>query len=191
MSAYRTNSSNDLAFAGGTTFASTGRQSRVEKEVLSLFDGLRDPTLPYLSSFGLPVPDGEEVTQELFLAPLRQMGKPRDNLRRWVFRVAHNLARNGGKRIRDLEASRHSSTSTGGELDTAWNPEERLSAKQRQKRLLAIFRALPEKGRYCLKLRAEGLRYRERATALDMSLGAVSLAWALSQMIDPDGMSHE
>jgi RNA polymerase sigma-70 factor (ECF subfamily) len=40
----------------------------------------------------------------------------------------------------------------------------------------AVLRALPEQDRCCLYLRAEGLRYREIAAALGMSLGAVSIA---------------
>jgi len=39
---------------------------------------------------------------------------------------------------------------------------------------------LPEQSRRCLFLRAEGLRYREIAQVLDMSLGAVSLSLARS-----------
>jgi DNA-directed RNA polymerase specialized sigma24 family protein len=35
--------------------------------------------------------------------------------------------------------------------------------------------ALPEQNRWCLYLRAEGLRYREIAEVLDISLGSVSL----------------
>ena len=40
---------------------------------------------------------------------------------------------------------------------------------------MAILQALPEQNRWCLYLRAEGLRYREIAEVLDMSLGSVSL----------------
>jgi RNA polymerase sigma-70 factor, ECF subfamily len=40
----------------------------------------------------------------------------------------------------------------------------------------AVLRALPEQDRCCLSLRAEGLRYREIAAALGISLGAVSIA---------------
>jgi RNA polymerase sigma-70 factor (ECF subfamily) len=39
-----------------------------------------------------------------------------------------------------------------------------------------VVQALPEQDRRCLFLRAEGLRYREIAAILDMSLGAVSLS---------------
>jgi RNA polymerase sigma-70 factor (ECF subfamily) len=43
-------------------------------------------------------------------------------------------------------------------------------------RLAAVLRALPERDRRCLTLRAEGLRYREIAGTLAISLGAVSLS---------------
>ena len=43
-------------------------------------------------------------------------------------------------------------------------------------RLRAVLRALPEPDQHCLRLRAEGLRYREIAEVLGMSLGAVSIS---------------
>src|SRR5215469_4681171 len=65
----------------------------LEKEVTSLFDDMRTPVLRYLSSFGLSPDDSEEVLQEVFLSLFLHLrsGKPRSNLRGWVFRVAHNL----------------------------------------------------------------------------------------------------
>jgi RNA polymerase sigma-70 factor (ECF subfamily) len=51
---------------------------------------------------------------------------------------------------------------------------------QTQQRLQAVVRALPEQDRLCLFLRAEGLRYREIAGILDVSLGAVSISLARS-----------
>jgi RNA polymerase sigma-70 factor (ECF subfamily) len=41
---------------------------------------------------------------------------------------------------------------------------------------MAVVEALPDLDRRCLVLRAEGLRYREIAGVLDISLGAVSLS---------------
>jgi RNA polymerase sigma-70 factor (ECF subfamily) len=46
--------------------------------------------------------------------------------------------------------------------------------------LQAVLRALPEQDRCCLHLRAEGLRYREIASVLGISLGSVSIALARS-----------
>jgi len=65
-------------------------------------------------------------------------------------------------------------------VDPSPNPEARLVNSQTQERLLAVLRALPEPARMCLSLRAEGLRYREIAQVLGMSLGAVSLSVARS-----------
>jgi RNA polymerase sigma-70 factor (ECF subfamily) len=60
------------------------------------------------------------------------------------------------------------------QLDMGPNPEELAAGKQRQKRLRAVVRALPEQDRRCLYLRADGLRYREITDVLGMSLGAVA-----------------
>src|SRR5262245_26148040 len=72
--------------------APTGN-TRLEQEVVGLFDEFRGPLLRYLLSLGLPVHDGEEIIQETFLALFRHLraGKDRRNLRGWLFRVAHNL----------------------------------------------------------------------------------------------------
>ena len=58
--------------------------------------------------------------------------------------------------------------------DTAQDPEAILLQRQRRQRLQAIVEALPERDRQCLFLRAEGLRYREIAQTLGVSLGAVA-----------------
>src|SRR5262245_3102044 len=72
---------------------SAGEGSSLEQEVTALFDDLRRPVLRYLSSLGLELQDGEEVVQEVFLSLFLHLrdGKPRSNLRGWIFRVAHNL----------------------------------------------------------------------------------------------------
>jgi RNA polymerase sigma-70 factor (ECF subfamily) len=51
-------------------------------------------------------------------------------------------------------------------------------------RLRAVFEALPKQEQRCLHLRAEGLKYRDIARVLDISLGAVStsLSRALARM---------
>ena len=63
-------------------------------EVTELFEQLRNPLFRYLLSLGLSTQDGEEVIQEAFLALFQHLksGKPRDNLRGWIFRVGHNQA---------------------------------------------------------------------------------------------------
>jgi RNA polymerase sigma-70 factor (ECF subfamily) len=70
------------------------------------------------------------------------------------------------------------------------NPEERLISNQRQGRLLAVVSALPEQDRLCFRLRAEGLRYREIAEVLGISLGSVSvsLTRSLARLMRADGV---
>lgn len=58
--------------------------------------------------------------------------------------------------------------------------EEQIAFGQRKKRLLAVLEALPEQDQRCLSLRAEGLKYREIAEILGISLGAVSMSLARS-----------
>jgi RNA polymerase sigma-70 factor (ECF subfamily) len=56
------------------------------------------------------------------------------------------------------------------------DPEEELLEGRRHRRLLAEVNTMPEIDRCCLYLRAEGLRYRDIAGVLGVSLGGVSLA---------------
>jgi RNA polymerase sigma-70 factor, ECF subfamily len=162
--------------------AAAGRPARpsdIEREVIGLFDQWRASLLRYVLSFGIPVQDGEEVIQEVFLALFRhlQMGKSRENLRGWIFRVAHNLALKQRAANRwFVDESRHGEGAAAKQFDAAPNPEEEMAHGQRVERLRAVVNALPEQDRYCLYLRAEGLRYREIAATLGISLGAVSMA---------------
>jgi RNA polymerase sigma-70 factor, ECF subfamily len=174
-----TDSIHELSFPGATTAEVSARPSEIECEVTQFFDEFRNPLLRYVLSFGLSVHDGEEVTQEVFLALFRHLhlARSRQNLRGWLFRVAHNLA----LKQRQVNQRAPSELDSDGTLaDNQWdprpNPEEQALAVQRQERLLAVFHALPEQDRCCLRLRAEGLRYREIAHILCISLGAVSIS---------------
>jgi RNA polymerase sigma-70 factor, ECF subfamily len=154
----------------------------LEEEIVALFDRFRDPLLRYLSTFGLALPDGEEVIQEVFLSLFQHLhrGKSRENLRGWLFRVAHNLALKRRYRThRDLKARAGAGTEDLA-VDPGPSPEAQVVNSQTQQRLVAVVQALSEQDRRCLSLRAEGLRYREIAGILDMSLGAVSLSLARS-----------
>jgi RNA polymerase sigma-70 factor (ECF subfamily) len=139
----------------------------------------------YLLSTGVPVQDGEEIVQEVFLALFQhlQRGKSCRNLRAWVFQVAHNLA---VKRYLATRRDRQNLVDPGEAptadsfVDRNPNPEDQLANHQSQARLQSVFRALPEQDRRCVSLRAEGLTYREIGKVLDMSLGAVALSLARS-----------
>lgn len=175
----------------------SGRQPDVEAEVLALFDECGAPLLRYVGAFGVRAPDTEDVVQDVFLSLFRhvQLGRPRTNLRGWLFRVAHNLALKHRQRTRKRQLTETMDVSevcgrrgAGTALASTSDPERELASDQRRQRLLAVFRALPERDRRCLSLRAEGLRYREIADALGISLGAVakSLARSMTRMVNAD-----
>jgi RNA polymerase sigma-70 factor (ECF subfamily) len=143
------------------------------EETVALFERHRSGLLRYLLAFGLTIQDGEEIVQEVFLALFGHLrrGKSRVNLDGWVFRVAHNLALK-----RRVRVKREISADVEERADAAPDPEAQWAASQRQHRLLAVVRAMPETDRLCLALRAEGLRYREIADVLGISLGSVANA---------------
>ena len=188
----RTDSIVELSFPATSADASAAGPSEVECEVMRLFEQFRNPLLRYSRSFGICTHDAEEVIQEVFLALFRhlQLGRSRKNLRGWIFRVTHNLAlkqryMNQGLRDRLDDGE----TIAEEQLDPAPNPEEHLSGAQRRRRLLAVVNALPETEQNCLRLRAEGLRYREIAAVLGISLGSVSilLTRSIERLIRVDG----
>src|SRR5271154_5426127 len=184
-------STHDLAFPSAADAAKSEKPSDIEHEVMELFEEFRNPLLRYALSFGVPVHDAEEIVQEVFLSLFRhlQLRRSRKNLRGWIFRVTHNLTlkqryanqRSRDRVVSDLEiAEKHS--------DPSPNPEEQLSSAQKRERLLAVVQALPEADQGCLRLRAEGLRYREIGAVLGMSLGAVSISLtrSLARLIRAD-----
>jgi RNA polymerase sigma-70 factor (ECF subfamily) len=182
---------NEMPFPDAADAVLSAKSSEIECEVMELFEQFRDPLLRYAISFGIPMHDAEEVIQEVFLSLFRhlQLRRSRKNLRGWIFRVAHNLA------LKQLYANQRSYKTTFDrtiaeeQFDPAPDPEEQLSAAQRRHRLLAVVHALPEADQGCLRLRAEGLGYREIAAVLGISLGAVSISLtrSLARLIRADG----
>ena len=170
--------------ASAAQAAGNSHPSSVEAQVLDLFDLLRNRLLRYLLSFSVAPADSEEIIQEAFLALFQhlQAGKPSENLPGWLFRVVHNLGlrrRRDGRRDLD-HLSRSPMPQELLAPDPAPNPEEALSSQQTRARLLAVVDALDEQDRRCLILRAEGLRYREIAAILDISLSSVSASLSRS-----------
>jgi len=165
-----------------TTSENLHGSSDLESVVIHLFDQTQARLSSYVLAFGLPHHDAEDIVQETFLSLFHHLerGRPRWNLNGWLFRVAHNLALK--RRMANHAAS---SNAEHEELlaqhpDPAYNAEEQLAFNQTQQRLRAVFEALPEQDRHCLHLRAEGLKYREIAKTLGISLGSVSISLSRS-----------
>lgn len=183
---------NGLSFLTLAGAAPAAKQTKIHREIMELYDEFRSPLLRYGLSLGLSIQDAEEVTQEVFLALFRHLhfDRSRKNLRAWLFRVTHNLALK--QRLANqasLQRTAGDTTLAEGHAAASLNPEEQMSAAQRRDRLRAVVKALSEKDQNCLRLRAEGLRYREIATVLGVSLGAVStsLTRSLARLARADG----
>jgi RNA polymerase sigma-70 factor, ECF subfamily len=151
-----------------------GQVAAGESDVTSLYLELRRPLLRYLVCLGLSADEGQDVVQDVFLTLHRHLAakRPKENLRGWIFRVAHNGARNRQKRHERRLA---------GPLDdeSSWvaheaTPERAAIEKERFRHLGRAIRALTECERECLILRAEGLRYREIGEVLDIPTSTVA-----------------
>ena len=188
MASDKSNSLTGFPLAGSVSAATEStRPSRLEDEVVALFDQLRSPVIRYLLSLRIPVQDAEEIVQEIFLALFQHLkqNKSRTNLQGWIFKVAHNAAlKHRFRARRNSERFSYDTDLAATAEDLLPGPEETLAARQRQQKLLAVVRALPEQDQCCLSLRAEGLRYREIAEVLGISLGSVaaSLEKSLSRL---------
>jgi RNA polymerase sigma-70 factor, ECF subfamily len=162
-------------------------QLDAESEVLRLFDEWGPGLRRYIASFGLGVEASDDVLQEAFLSLFRHLclGRSRSNLTGWLFRVAHNLALKQRQRNRTQQSD---VVAADAIADPADNPEQQVAGHQRRQRLRAVVRALPERDRQCLYLRAEGIPYRDIADTLGISLGSVakSIARALARLSRAD-----
>lgn len=151
--------------------------SSQQEEVVALFDQLRVPLLRYLASCRVPLPDAEEIVQEIFLLLFQRLQRgPLDSEPpAWAFRTARNyVLKHRDRSRRESETTLSSSRSLENIADSSHAADSVLEQAERRNTLLAVVGALPEQDQQCLHLRAEGLRYREIAGVLGISLGAVA-----------------
>jgi len=141
------------------------RTVTLEEKVSQLFELLRDPVYLYLVAVLGNSSEAEDVTQETFLRLYRALhrGQVINNVRFWLFRVAHNLAFD--QRERDQRYA-GADTRTWDELrqllpEPGLNPEQRVLQMEKFERLHAAMAKLSPQELQCLHLRAEGFRYRE------------------------------
>src|ERR1700731_231234 len=101
------------------------------REAAALYRELRKPLLRYLVCLGISADEAQDVVQDAFLSLHRHLASDgsRENIRSWLFRVAHNAARNrqncyDRRFAKPLDESLHSA------LDEA-TPERALLEKER------------------------------------------------------------
>ena len=143
------------------------------REVTVLYRELREPLLRYLVCLGLSNDEAQDVVQDAFLSLHRYLagGGAQENIRGWVFRVAHNQARN-----RQGSYQRRFGETLNAETDARVDettPEQMVLEKEKFRRLGEAIELLTDPERECLLLRAGGLRYREISEVLGIATSTV------------------
>ncbi len=150
-----------------------GGDPNLRKKAIELYDELRGSVYGYLSCLGVEPQEAEDIIQETFLKLFQSLasGMRDDNLRGWVFRVAHNLTINLHKSTSKLLSSEVEEVARvlRCRIDAGLNPEEVVLKKEQLARMVWAVCRLTSQQRQCLHLRAEGLRYREIAMVLGVS----------------------
>ena len=142
-------------------------------EAATLYRELRKPLVRYLMCLGLSTDEAQDVVQDAFVSLQRHLaaGGSQENIRSWLYRVAHNQARN-----RQNSYDRRFSAPLDAEIDTILDeatPERAVLEKERFRQLENAIRLLTEPERECLLLRAGGLRYREIGEVLGIATSTV------------------
>jgi RNA polymerase sigma-70 factor (ECF subfamily) len=142
-------------------------------EVTKLYRELRKPLLRYLICLGITSDEAQDVVQDAFVSLQRHLssGGGQENIRGWLFRVAHNQARN-----RQTSYDRRFGEALDGKKDFQANdatPEQVVLEKEKFRRLAAGIQSLTKSERECLLLRAGGLRYREIGEVLGIATSTV------------------
>jgi RNA polymerase sigma-70 factor (ECF subfamily) len=153
---------------------SLSRLSTGACEATTLYRELRKPLLRYLVCLGLSSDEAQDVVQDAFLILHRHLaaGGSQENIRGWLFRVAHNQARNRQNRY-----DRNFSAATDAEIGAISHeatPERAVLEKEKFRLLGKAIRLLSASERECLLLRASGLRYREIGEVLGMATSTVN-----------------
>jgi RNA polymerase sigma-70 factor (ECF subfamily) len=143
-------------------------------EATLLYRELRKPLLRYLVCLGLTTDEAQDVVQDTFLGLHQHLtsGGAQDNIRSWIFRVAHNQARNRQQSYHRRFGTSLDPTMHSG-VDNA-TPERSMLEKEKFGRLEKAMLQLADPERECLLLRVEGLRYREIGEVLGIPTSTVA-----------------
>jgi len=153
----------------------------VHIEVLRLFDAHAAGLRRFVRGCGAPPETADDIVQETFVALFQHLmrGGQTEHLRGWLFRVSYRLTLKARRRSRRTALWQVGWPAQVEEIAASHgDPEAGALHRERCRSVLAVLAALPERDRHCFYLRAQGLRYRQIAATLGMSLGAVAKALA-------------
>ena len=148
----------------------------VRRVILDLYDGEHVAIRRYLVFLGLNSELAQEIVQDTFLKLHEHLlgNGDRRNLRAWLYRVSHNLARNAQTAHRVSKTEALSGPENGREIQAnGLSIEEQLLQAERDRRVREAIQSLSSAQKECLILRSQGLKYREIAEALNISVSTV------------------
>jgi RNA polymerase sigma-70 factor (ECF subfamily) len=140
----------------------THREKPPSEDVLDLFREHGPALVRFCRSMAGTAGDAEDIVQDTFIKLLQHLdaGGGRSNLRAWLFQVAANACRDRVRRRArwipwrvELDTRVAEPADAAGEDDPA------------RRRARIALKALPDRDRLLLSLRAEGLSYRDIAAA--------------------------
>jgi RNA polymerase sigma-70 factor, ECF subfamily len=142
-------------------------------QVERIYQDARHDVYYYLLSFGLDPGQAQDLAQEAFLRLYKALreGQQIRNERAWIFRVAHNLGIDARAAQRRVQPFQDGDATPAVAPD---NPERKLLDAERRLRVDRAIADLSPQQRQCLLLRAEGLRYREIAETIGVSVSSVA-----------------
>ena len=143
--------------------------------VLGYYDREHVAILRYLSFLNVDRETAQEIVQETFLKLHEHLlaDGDRANLRAWLYRVAHNLTRNVQKAAHAARTDSLELAAGHDEPADSASPEQEFLEQERLERLRRAVCELSPAQSQCLVLRAEGLKYREIADVLELSISTV------------------
>ena len=150
----------------------------LNEKVIGYFEQLRTPVFRFLLRRTHDASRAEDLTQETFLRLCRHLrdDRPLENPKAWLFTVAGNLAvdtNRGQRNIADLDEHTWKEIEDS-RSDSQSDPEALLLQNERLNRLQIAVLSLTPLQRECLHLRAEGLRYREMAELMGISISTIA-----------------
>src|SRR5262245_50164933 len=150
----------------------------LRESVEGLFEQLHLPVFRYVMCKTRNSETAEDITQESFLRLYRQLrdGRPVENPKAWLFAVAHNLSidsMRGKSHFKTLDESAWEQLGDSRSL-AHHDHEKAVLERERRELLREAVMSLTPLQRECLHLRAEGLRLREIADLLRISISTVA-----------------
>jgi RNA polymerase sigma-70 factor, ECF subfamily len=164
----------------------------LNERVTTLYETHRDGIYRFLASHGLSPAVAQEVTQDVFMklfVALRQ-GTAIVSEQGWLYGVAAKSAvdywrREGRSAWVELDLSEAAAVSSANPT-----PEAEAARAQRLHRIADAMLKLPHELRLCVRLRSEGLRYREIAEILGVGVTTAS-DWLSTAVERLRGAAHD